>query len=348
MKLKKVKSVELTPTSPFNFDATFHKPDHFTSGDNHWEPGIRWQTIWWKGKQLGLKFQNIGTVSKPKVKVDIYSRERLSDEFVSSLVQEVEYRFNFELDLIPFYKQFKGDKVLGPVIKKWRGMRPGHPSSLYEYLIVGVVLQNATVRRSVQMFQALLTNYGKLLEYDGKKLWCFWPPDGLSAVTEDELRDLKLGYRAKTIKKIDDYFTKGEVDEFELREKDQDTQKEELLKLYGVGPATVWYLMFDVFHHWDLFEHISPWEQKIYSKVFFDRDPEKPVSVEKLLKYINKYTNYQHLAVHYIWEDLWWSREILRLSDQRDLSRLSFIKGDITRWRRKNQHIGWLEKQIRL
>ena len=44
-------------------------------------------------------------------------------------------------------------------------------------------------------------------------------------------------------------------------------QMAELLKLYGVGPATVWYLLFDVFHHWDFFNHVSPWEQKIYSKV---------------------------------------------------------------------------------
>lgn len=69
MKLKKVKTIEFKPTAPFNFDATFHKPDHFTSGDNLWEPGIRWQTWQWRGRQLGLKFVDMGAVSKPKVKV---------------------------------------------------------------------------------------------------------------------------------------------------------------------------------------------------------------------------------------------------------------------------------------
>lgn len=38
------KTVEIKPTSPFAFDPTFHKPDHFTSGDNYWESGTRWQT----------------------------------------------------------------------------------------------------------------------------------------------------------------------------------------------------------------------------------------------------------------------------------------------------------------
>lgn len=201
-------------------------------------------------------------------------------------------------------------------------MRPGHPSSLYEYLIIGIVLQNATVRHSTQMFRALLEKYGKLLEFDGKKLWCFWSPGALENVTEDELRMLKVGYRAKSIKRIDDYFAQGLVDELKLRKEDREIQMKELLKLYGVGPATVWYLMFDVFHHWDFFNHVSPWEQKNYSKLFFDKDPENPVPVKKLLRHFDRYEDYKQLAVHYIWEDLWWKRKI--------------------------EHIPWLEKLIRI
>jgi 3-methyladenine DNA glycosylase/8-oxoguanine DNA glycosylase len=322
MKLKKIKSVEVVPLAPFDFDSTFHKPDHFTSGDNFWRPGIRWQTCYWRGKQLGLKFSNLETVTKPKVKFDIYYTKKLDKQFIDSLVEEIRYRFNLDLDLKKFYKSFKNDKILGPIIKQWKGMRPGHPSSLYEYLIIGIVLQNTTVRRSIQMFQALLGNYGRLLEFDGQKLWCFWKPGGLQKVSEEELRGLKVGYRAKSIKKIDDYFAQGLIDELALRQEDREIQEKELLKLYGVGPATVWYLLFDVFHHWDFFNHISPWEQKIYSKLFFNRNPENPVPAKKLLKHFEKYREYKQLAVHYIWEDLW--------------------------WKRKNKHIPWLEKLIRV
>ncbi len=329
MKLKKIKTVELKPTVPFYFDSTFHKPDHFTSGDNEWKPGIRWQTWWWQDKHLGLKFVNSGTGNKPKVTIDIYFNQPLDNRFIASLSEEISYRYNLNLDLTDFYQKFKDDKILAPIIKKWRGMRPGHPSSLYEYLIIGIVLQNATVKRSIQMFQALLENYGTLLEFDGKNLphrqaglWCFWEPGRLKKVTEGELRALKVGYRAKSIKKTDGYFANKEIDELDLRKKDRETQMKELLALYGVGPATVWYLLFDVFHHWDFFDHISPWEQKIYSKLFFDKDPENPVPVAKILKYFERYGDYKQLAVHYIWEDLW--------------------------WKRKNKNIPWLEKLIRV
>lgn len=322
MKLKKVKTITLIPKAPFNFDATFHKPAHFPSNDNYWQSGVRWQTWYWQGKQIGLKFNNLGSTNHPKIRVDLYYQKKLTDEFIEPLIKEIGYRYNLDLDLTDFYKQFSNDKILKPVIRRLRGMRPGHQNSLYEYLIVGIVLQNVPVRRSIQMLQALFENYGKLLEYDRKKLWCFWKPGDLQKVKEDELRALKIGYRAKSIKKIDDYFAQGKIDEFELRKKDREIQKEKLIKLYGVGSATVWYLLFDVFHHYDFFDHISPWEQKIYSKLFFNKDPEKPAPVKKLFKYFERYKPYQQLAVHYIWDDLW--------------------------WKRKNKHIPWLEKLIRV
>jgi 3-methyladenine DNA glycosylase/8-oxoguanine DNA glycosylase len=309
MKLQKVSSVELIPTSPFDFDSTFHKPDHFTSEDNAWQPGVRWQTWAWGSQCLGLIFRNMGDVDSPHLQIDVYARKKVGAEDLSALVDEVKYRYNLDLDLKDFYQAFGEDEILGPIIRRWRGMRPGHPSSLHEYLIIGIVLQNATIRRSIQMFTALLENYGALLEFDGKRLWCFWQPGALHSVSEAELRGLKIGYRAKSIKKIDDNFFEGTLDELELRGKDRETQMQALLKLYGVGPATVWYLLFDVFHHWDFFNHVSPWEQKIYSKLFFDQDPEHPVEVRQILAHFERFNEYKQLAVHYIWEDLWWKRE---------------------------------------
>ncbi len=63
--------------------------------------------------------------------------------------------------------------------------------------MIGIVLQNATIRRSIQMYQTLLENYGTRLAYDGRELWALWNPGDLVNVSEDDLRALKVGYRAK-------------------------------------------------------------------------------------------------------------------------------------------------------
>lgn len=304
--LKHITTLELVPSAPFHFDSTFFKPDHFTTGDNFWEPGTRWQTWRWRDQALGLKFSSVGTVENPHLRVDVYHTHLLGGDFIDSLAAEIRYRYNLDLDLEAFYRALGGDPVLGPVIRRWQGMRPGHPSSLYEYLVIGIVLQNATVRRSIQMFQTLIEHYGTLLEFDGYKLWAFWEPGRLEDVAEDDLRALKVGYRAKSLKRIDEQFVREGLDEFALRRQDREAQRRALLNLYGVGPATVWYLLFDVFHQWDFFNHVSPWEQKIYSKLFFNLDPEKPVPVDRLLAHFEQYGPFKQLAVHYLWEDLWW------------------------------------------
>jgi len=142
LKLKLQKTFKVKPTKPFAFDPTFHKPDHFTSGDNFWETGTRWQTWNWQGKCLGIKFSNKGTRENPLVEIKIYAKEKLPENFSTSLIEEIKYLYNFDLDLTDFYKTFSKNEILAPILKEWRGMRPGHPSSLYEYLIIGIILKN--------------------------------------------------------------------------------------------------------------------------------------------------------------------------------------------------------------
>lgn len=323
LSLRKEYVLELSPKAPFNFDATMHKPDHFPSRDNEWQPGIRWQTILWKGEVLGLTLENQGTIEQPKLTVSIWSKGKLAQNFLDSLTAEINYRYNLQTDLTAFNQRFKYSPLLGPNIRKWNGMRPLNYSSLYEYLIIAIVLQNATIRRSVNMMQALFESYGTLLSYDDKEFFCFWKPEAIDKATEQDLRNLKIGYRAKSIKRVTEAFMKREIDEYELRARTLDEQRQALLRLYGVGPASVGYILFDVFHWWDELAYISPWEQKIYSKLFFGKEPTEPVSMQELIDFFERrFGGYKMLAVHYIWEDLF--------------------------WRRKNDKIPWLEHLIRL
>ena len=84
IKLNKKFSVTLEPIPLYNFDATIHKPSHFPSSDNEWEKGKYWITMIWKGKYLGLKLENKGTIIKPKIKLIIYSEKPLLKEFKGS------------------------------------------------------------------------------------------------------------------------------------------------------------------------------------------------------------------------------------------------------------------------
>ncbi len=90
-------------------------------------------------------------------------------------------------------------------------MRPVAANSFYETIIIYIVLQNAVVRRSVQMLENLFKRFGKKVKFDNKILSTFWTPEEINKVPEKTLRNLKLGYRAKFLKKISSQFVKKEI-----------------------------------------------------------------------------------------------------------------------------------------
>lgn len=323
IKLSAHTKLELVPTKPFVFDATFYNPSHYPTNDTRWGTGKRWQTMVWQGEKLGLVFKDAGTRGNPKVVVDVFSEELLEKEFLDGVKKELIWRYNLGLDLSDFYHRFENNKIVSPAIKKFYGLRPMHPGSLYEYLIIAITLQNCTVKRSVYMMQTLFERYGSLVEFDKQELWCFWETKKLSSADEAELRSLKFGYRAKSLIRVSEPFANKTINEFTLRQKGEEEQEEALLSLYGIGPASVGYIMMDCFHRFGFLKNISLWEQKIYTKLFFKKNFQiELVPVGEMLKFFDKWGKWRALAIHYVWQELW--------------------------WKRRNENVPWLEKLIRL
>ena len=273
------------------------------------------------GKEVfGLKFINNGSVTKPRMKVKIYSDNIISDGSFDIIIQEIRWRFNFDMDVSNFCEEFKRDKLLGPIIEKWKGMKPLAAHSLYEIIVIYLLLQNTTVRRSVSMLENLFEQFGRIIRFDGKTISAFWRPIEIFCSSEEALKELKLGYRAKYLKRISESFTIDGFDERKIRSLSKDEIEKEMLKLYGIGPASVEYLLFEYFHFCDNLKTLPPWEQKIISRLIFNRTL---VAVDDILSFFREnYSGWEKLSFHYIWEDLF--------------------------WKRKREKIEWLNKEIRL
>lgn len=318
--LKEKKSLVLKPIKPFDFDSSVHNPSHYPSPTEFYEKGKFWQTMRFKNKLLGIKFENKGTVNNPKIKLTIYSKTKLDNKFIKEIVNELNYRFELNKDVSEFYNKFKNDKFLEPILKKRRGMRNKCGHSLYESLMIYITLQNATVRRTVQMMTNLLKKYGTLLEFDGKKLYVFWKPEKIAKTSEKQLRELKVGYRDKMFIRISKAFADKEIDELKLRNTTTEEIFNQMMKLYGVGKQSASYMLLEVFHDHETLNHISPWEGKIMSKIMFN----KLVSEDKILKEFEKrYGRWKMLAFTYIFTDIFWRKK-------------------------QGEKIPWLEKEIRL
>jgi 3-methyladenine DNA glycosylase/8-oxoguanine DNA glycosylase len=183
-------------------------------------------------------------------------------------------------------------------------MRLKSGSSLYEYLVITVMLQNTIVRRSVSMLQALFERYGREVVFDGRSLWTFWDPERIHKASEPELRALKLGYRARTLKRQAERFLTGAFNETELRKIGQKAALVESLDgIYGVGSQSAWYMASEFFHFYDALDYVSPWEGRIVGRTLFGHNVGTARVQELLTK---RYKEYRLLAFAYLLIDLFW------------------------------------------
>ncbi len=317
--LRKRAAARLTPTAPFHFQGTVHKPSHFPAPVSAYQRGGYWQALRLGDDLLGVRMEEAGDGDRPAIDVTLFSSSSLSGAQKDAALDELSWRFDLASDLSPFELAFRDDPVLGPVIERWRGMRVTASDSLYETLIIFITLQNATVRRTVQMMQALLSAYGTALRFDGHTLYAFWTAAEMAAVPEQELRALKVGYRAVSLLRVSQAFAAEPGLEGSLRRSPPEEARRSLLALYGVGPASVDGLLFGFLHHYDALDHMSPWEGKIYSRLLFgeERPPE-----ETLAEITRRWGPWRALAALYIFEDLFWQHSHTPIPWLQDLIRL--------------------------
>ncbi len=295
----------LNPTSPFDFDGTVYRPDHFPSNDLHWEPGTYWQTMRLGYRVFGIRLQNAGGRGRPRIKGTIFSNKKLSASTIDKVLDEVRWRFDLDSPGVPaFVRKFHNDRYVGPAIRRHPGMRLKSGYSLYEYLVITVMLQNTVVRRSVSMLQALFEMYGRQVSFDGRMLWAFWEPESINNTSENELRSLKLGYRAKTLKRQAKQFVDRAIEETAVRRtRDRTFLTETLDAIYGVGSQSAWYMASELFHFYDALDYVSPWEGRIVGRILFGQN----VNVKRVQEFLtNRYGEYRLLAFSYLLIDVFW------------------------------------------
>ncbi|MFA4907021.1 MAG: hypothetical protein WC602_01990 [archaeon] len=304
VRLGKSRSAAVFPKATYSFRHSTRNPTHYPVPTSGREKNVLRFTTRFRGSPLGIMLENAGTTARPKVMVRVYSEAPLSEKRFREVVSELGFRLEWPEDYSEFYNAFSGDRLLSPVIGKFRGMRSFCMESLYEYLMIAILLQNANVKRTEKMTLAMLGNYGTLLEFGGKELFCFWAPEKILKVSEGELRSLKIGYRAKSFLRASADFLK--LSEDEMRGMSDSELKKALLGIYGVGPASLDSIMESVFHRRNALTVIPPWEAKIYSRLLGIPS----ASPERILaEFGRRYGKWKALAAHYLFMDLAWKHK---------------------------------------
>ncbi|WP_156959712.1 hypothetical protein [Nocardia sp. BMG51109] len=304
-----VYSKHVTVDPPFDAEATLNKPSHFPSPIEVRGTGTYQFVTEVAGQNYGCIIDYLD--GSNDVDITLYRPKSSSadDQNHPRVLDEIQRRLGFTVGLDGYEAIWEQDTILSDLPRRMVGARPSSPFSLFEFLIICTVLQNTVVRRTVQMMNTLALEFGTRYTFpSGQAIWGLGRPDQLADIGEARLRELKLGYRAKTVTRLARHFLDNPTLTDDLLTQGNPSDTVQALKeIYGVGPASAGYISFEWLKCLDQFDHVSPWEHKILTKVLFDSQEATP---PELIRFCQKrWSPFTMLAVHAVFESLFWRRE---------------------------------------
>ncbi len=303
LSLNHIFTVELEAIPPYNFELTIRKPAgwYWSTPKEIFETDTCWSVTRFNNELLGLKLNSTGRRQKPQIQCEIYSKTKLGDSSRHAITQMLKRALKTEEDLTDFYALSQKDDLLRGVAKDLLGMHTVGWPELFPALILAVSLQMAPLKRSNQMMDQLLANFGENATFDGKNV-CYWPSaQTIAKVSLSELKEkAKLGYRAKNLQAIATTITQAFPTMDELYKMSPEEARNKLLTLQGIGEYSAELVMPRMGFPLDV------WSAKIFNVLFYSEIPQNPREAIPALKEIaqQRWGNWSGYAFVYILNDL--------------------------------------------
>lgn len=148
--------------------------------------------------------------------------------------EEVEEALGVHHELEEIFSSFPDNEKLDEAREELWGLRIVQ-DEFFPCLISYLLSPQMRIPRIKKMHNEIARKYGDVREVDGKELLRFPTREELSEATEDELRELGTGYRAKYIVETLKILEEEDFDPEQVAEMEYGEAREEMKKLYGVG-----------------------------------------------------------------------------------------------------------------
>jgi 3-methyladenine DNA glycosylase/8-oxoguanine DNA glycosylase len=262
----------IQPIPPYSFELTVRKPAGWPwlTLEEVYENGVLWTATRIRSTILGLRLRSNGTLRRPCVTCDVFSKIQLSKEQKQMIVHRIRRYLGADEDIREFCTVARRDEILKETAKRLCGMRDT-VTDLFPSLLLATTLQMAPIKRSEQMMDLLVKHFGDTVCFDRKKVILCPSAERIAKVSVRDLkRKCKLGYRAKNLKAIARCLVKGFPDIEELAEMSPEDAKTTLMELRGIGEYSVGI----VSPHPEF--PVDSWSSRIFHILFFGEDTKLP------------------------------------------------------------------------
>lgn len=167
----------------------------------------------------------------------------------------------------------------------------------FETLISFIISQNKQIPHIKQIVHTISERYGECIELScGRCVYTFPKVDKLYQVSEDELRECKVGFRAPYIKDAVEKVHNGEITEYLLKTMTVQEAREKLMTIKGVGEKVANCVLLFGLGFSDVFP-VDVWMKRIMEYMYFGEDTKKEI-IEKFA--MEKFGEYAGFAQQYL------------------------------------------------
>jgi hypothetical protein len=261
------------PRAPYDFALTVHKPAGwplFTPFEVYNE-GILRTALQFDGELMGLKLSNRGATRAPLILVEVFTTEVPSASQRKNIRETLTAKLGANQDLRAFYRMARRDPILKYAVRDLYGMHDTDAASLFSEATLAILLQMAPLRRSQQMWECVIRNYGETADFDGMKIPVWPTPERLAMTSQNELQQrCKVGYRAKHLVGTAKVLSGGGFPTLDdLKEMPPSESRRKLLELPGIGDYSA-----DIIGPYPGFP-IDAWSAEVFAALFWRREPER-------------------------------------------------------------------------
>ncbi len=180
----------LKPVPPFRLDLTVwtlrRRPDNAV---DRWDGQTYRRALVLEGGPVEVAVTQTGPLESPRLQVTVEG-ERVGPGAKPAVTAALERLIGLCLDLTEFERSASRDARLGPLARRFRGMKPPRFPTVFECMVNAIACQQVTLTLGIRLLGRLVEAHGLTVGGGDVLVHAFPRPDDLAGRTPEELRPL--------------------------------------------------------------------------------------------------------------------------------------------------------------
>ncbi len=234
----------ITPRAPFRLDFTvwvLRRRAH--NNIDRWDGQAYTRVLTLHGEPVAVSVTQTTLHGCPILMVESRSSQTIKN-LAGNLENVLNRVLGIERDLAEFYSFSSTDNILGPLVRRFLGLKPPMFPTVFEALVNGIACQQITLTLGIHLLNRLTAKYGVAFEGEQTMASAFPRPEDLARLGSEALRPLGFSrQKSQHIVELSKIVATGGFDLEALKNLKDEQAIEALEEIPGVGQWTADYVL---------------------------------------------------------------------------------------------------------